>query len=396
MRPSRLALAATLLVSVALVACGGGKPTTPLEMKSPAPVGAAEKAGFASGFKLVYESDAEFARDMDAMRDSGAKWIRFDMAWSSIEGTQGRYDWSKVDRMVDGALARGMHPLGILTYTPTWARPAGTDDKYGPTTDAARTAFGALAKAAAARYANRMNTWEIWNEPNIVNFWTPKPDASAYAKLLHAASVAIRSVDANATIISGGLAPAPDSSDGTRVKPLTFLTAAYNAGIGPDITGVGIHPYSFPASPIDQSTKSWNLFTQLPGIHDFMASRGDGGKLIWGTEFGAPTQGPANERVTEQQQAQYAVDAYNQVMAWTWMGPLFWYQGRDNGTSTTDREDNFGLWRLDFSPKPAYDAFRVEMQQPGSTPTTTPTTTPATTPGTTPNVGIDVPLTIVR
>jgi hypothetical protein len=42
-------------------------------------------------------------------------------------------------------------------------------------------------------------------------------------------------------------------------------------------------------------------------------------------------------------------------------GPLFWYSGRDTGTSTSDREEHFGFLRFDGSKKPAYAAMSAVL-----------------------------------
>jgi hypothetical protein len=120
--------------------------------------------------------------------------------------------------------------------------------------------------------------------------------------------------------------------------------------------------------------ESGTLFQQLPELHDLMSDHGDGAKQIWATEYGAPTGGPANQRVTEEQQAQSVVDAFNQAAEWPWMGPIFWYSHRDKGTNPDDREDHFGLWEVDFTTKRAYDVFTIEMRPPTTTTATTATT----------------------
>ena len=40
------------------------------------------------------------------------------------------------------------------------------------------------------------------------------------------------------------------------------------------------------------------------------------------------------------------------------IGALFWYSYRDQGTSTTDTENFYGLRRFDGTPKPAYTALQ--------------------------------------
>lgn len=348
-----------LLLVCTLTACNGSERSKP--PAAPAPIGAAPLAGFATGYQLLYESADELNRDLSLIAATGAKWLRFDVAWAEVEKVQGAYDWEMVDRVVGAAKQRGLRLLATLAYTPEWARPPGTDDKTAPTTDEQRAAYGVFAQSATARYLLDIDAWELWNEQNIVQFWAPKPDARSYVALAHQASVGIRSVDPDAVILLGGLAPAQDGA--TSSSPMTYLRAVYDAGIAPDITAVAIHPYAFPRGPLASS----NLFQQLPELHDVMREHGDEAKQIWATEYGAPTGGPSDQRVTEAQQAQFVVDAFNQAAEWPWMGPLFWYSHRDKGTNPGDREDHFGLWRVDFSTKPAYDVFTIEMQLPTTT-----------------------------
>ena len=47
--------------------------------------------------------------------------------------------------------------------------------------DKARGAWTAFVRALAEHFRDRVEHWEIWNEPNIKNFWQPKrPDPDDY------------------------------------------------------------------------------------------------------------------------------------------------------------------------------------------------------------------------
>ncbi len=36
-------------------------------------------------------------------------------------------------------------------------------------------------QTAVKRYAPKgVKVWGVWNEPNLTNFWSPKPDPAAY------------------------------------------------------------------------------------------------------------------------------------------------------------------------------------------------------------------------
>ena len=261
-------------------------------------------------------------------------------------------------------------------YTPGWARPSGTSATYGP--DPAK--FAAFAKVAASHYsALGVHAYEVWNEPNIKSFWTPSPNVGDYTRLLKAAYPAIKGADPQATVLSGGTAPAPD--DGTSYSPVSFLKGIYTNGGGGSFDAVSHHPYCWETYPGDpQAWSSWyQMYGTNPSLRSVMTANGDGGKKIWGTEFGAPTDGPAGSFVSESEQAKIITKAYSTWRTYGWSGPLFTYQGRDLGTSTDTRENHFGLLRNDWSQKPAYDAYRQAVAAAtGATPANPTPADPAT------------------
>jgi hypothetical protein len=224
---------------------------------------------------------------------------------------------------------------------------------------------------AAQRYPD-VTTWEIWNEPNVATFWYPRPDPEGYTALLLRASAAIRAVDPNATIITGGLAPASDSANGSQIDVRSFLTRVYDAGGGRAFDAVGLHPYSFPHLPTYAA--DYNTFVTTPGLYRVMVDHGDAAKRIWGTEVGAPTAG-GDGSVTESLQAKIATQAYEHWTAWPFTGPLIWFAFEDAGSDPDNRDDHFGLVAADGREKPAAAVFRaivralVARQQSASGPT---------------------------
>ncbi len=209
-----------------------------------------------------------------------------------------------------------------------------------------------------------VHAWEIWNEPNHVAFWGPRPDPVAYTDLLERASSAIHEVDPGATVMNGGLAPAPDR--GGEISPLTFLRRIYELGGGPYMDAVAHHPYQFPDPPT--SPEPSNAFLQTAQLHDLMVSFGDGAKKIWGTEVGAPTRGP--DSVSETDQALWLREYYDIWNGWAFTGPLFWYSARDTGNANT-LEDSYGLVHHNRTPKPALAAFKAMVASSAVAPTTT-------------------------
>ncbi len=304
-----------------------------------------DQAGFSPGASFLWESPADQARDLDNMAATGAKWLRLDFPWPSVQPSPTQWNFAPFDKVISLAKARGFQILALPSYTPDWAKLAGTNSPANPAT------FAAFMTALVTRYAPQgVKTWEIWNEPNQAWSWSP-PDAGAYTRLLIAAYAAVKAADPTAQVLTAGLAPAADTP-GQEIAPLTFVKAIYANGGKGSFDAVGMHPYTYPYLPTDPSTASWSQFYRLPDIHTVMEQNGDGAKKIWLTEFGAPT-GTGTGSVSEQQQANIMKAGFQGRAQWSWTGPLFWYAIRDNGTNLADREQNFGLYRNDFTAKAA-------------------------------------------
>src|SRR4051794_21064835 len=127
-------LAAAAMVAVALGTAVSWKSRSASASASEAAGTIGSQGGFAAGgWVLLWGSDAELARDLDAIAATGAKWVRFDFDWASAEPSQGDFDWGPIDRVVSAVRARGLEVLATPAYTPDWARPAGTTDKTPPT-----------------------------------------------------------------------------------------------------------------------------------------------------------------------------------------------------------------------------------------------------------------------
>ncbi len=337
MRHSRRSAILTLLLvaAVAVTSCA-------------APVASARAPDIGMCVRMQYAGPAEIEQQFGLMAQMNVKLVRVDFDWSAIEGQRGRYNWSYTDRMVDAARARNMRVVALMSYTPGWARPPGTDSHTPPLSDAD---FGGFARAAASRYAPLgVRDWEIWNEPNSSDYWVPKPDVEKYGTLFRAAAEAIRGVDATATLITGGLTRGTDTPDGRRLAQATFVDAMYRNGIAQTADAIAVHPYSFPALPVGVGPVGG--FAELPELHALMQRWGDADKKIWITEFGAPT-GNAPEAMSERDQAATLTAAGRMAESWDWLGPLIFYELKDAGTDPTDLEQNFGMVRADLSLKDA-------------------------------------------
>ncbi|GAA1460008.1 cellulase family glycosylhydrolase [Williamsia maris] len=306
--------------------------------------------GVSPGSAVFDYSDAQLTQSFSETRTLGASWVRIDIPWSLVEATRGTLAWSRVDRLVNAARARGLNVLGLITYTPKWARVASSvdSDKLVP---ANANDFGVFAGQVARHYQGSVAAYEIWNEPNLQQFFLPQVNPTKYVSLLKAASTAIRQVSPQTYVLSGGVTGASNTNG--NMHPTDFVRAMYAAGAAGSMNAVAMHPYTYPLDPADTRPNQYNYFNEVPVVHDVMSSNGDGGKPIWITEYGAPT-GQSQGSLSPAAQSTNITNGIRRALQLGYVGNFFVYSMRDTGTNIYDREQNFGMRYNNDTPKPAY------------------------------------------
>jgi len=344
---------------------------------TPAPT-STTRYGVSYGGTLTSMTPSQLKATLNNDVQLGVKWIREQIDWSYVQyDGPGTYDWAAFDQVVQAVNAHHLQIMPVIDFTPPWARAVGcVVEQCAP---AIPSSYAAFAAAAVARYAPLgVHTWEIWNEPNITEFWQPRPDPQAFSSLLEAAVPAMQQVDPTARVISGGLSPA--GSVGGNIDPRSYLTEMCSEGGVAAVDGIGFHPYSYPVPPSYDA--DWNAWDQMSGTQvnllGILAACGQSSKKIWATEYGAPTNGPGVEATTSNYElgvADHVSDALQATMVSQaiqltsnspWIAALFLYTNQDTGTSTITNEDFFGLRNDNGSPKPAWAAAAKELQAVGA------------------------------
>jgi hypothetical protein len=333
-------------------------------------------------------SGSQLTSEANAVGASGAAWVRLGAFWGQSEWHQGQFTWANSDAVIGAADASGIPNVEFVidTYAPPWALTSdGSPDPQ---------AYASFAAAAVRRYSPQgVHVYEIGNEDNLGSNWNQSngdANPQEYAALLRAAYSAIKAADPNAWVLLGGISPAPDNEP-ISYSPQSWLTDIYADGGKGSFDAVNVHPYDWPAAPMDGSTSSWNYFYNIPNwIYSVMQQNGDGNMKIWGTEFGYPTApNPSySNAVSDALQATYIGVAYLQWSQWSFAGPLFVYNWEDGNDGSWD---TYGLVDSNGNAKPALSVFAQWSQILNSRPSgttspaqTTTTTTPPTTTTTVP------------
>ncbi|HEX2972467.1 MAG TPA: cellulase family glycosylhydrolase, partial [Tepidisphaeraceae bacterium] len=168
------------------------------------------------------------AKELAALQESGSRFVRMDFSWGGTERKKGEYDFSAYDGLVADMGKLGIRCLFILDYGNRLY-----DEGVSPHSAEAQGAFAKWAGAAAKHFAGKGVLWEIWNEPNIPQFWKPKPNAEDYSRLALATIEAVRAADANAFIMG------PASS----TFPWEFFETMGKNGVFARLDAASVHPY---------------------------------------------------------------------------------------------------------------------------------------------------------
>ncbi len=341
------------------------------------------------GINTFLEQEVEeekVAHSLQLISDAGFQWIRQQFPWEDIEiyGKGDYWDhqwdrsaWEKYDRIVDMAEEYGIEIIARLDNPPAWSREVGNAPGWSMAPPDDFEDYGDFVYAVVSRYKGRIRYYQIWNEPNIYPEWGDQPvDPEGYVELLQIAYRRAKEADPDCVIVAAGLAQTIEYASpelGPRnLSDLVYLERMYEAGVQGYFDAMGAMVYGLWTGPNDRRTSPERTnFARATLLREIMVRHGDADKPIWATEVGwnalpADFAGtPLYGRVTPEQQARYALEAYERAAReWPWMGVMnYWFFRRP---SDAEREQAWYYFRMvepDFELLPVYHAMQELMQQ---------------------------------
>src|SRR5829696_636594 len=210
--------------------------------------------------------DDPTAKSLARLQRAQVHSYRLTLRWSRVERTRGSYGWRYYDELFARAAQSHVRVLPILFSSPAWVcNPTCADPRpqWPPKTDADHERFYAFAARAADRYGPGGYFWEgtgtarserprwfqVWNEPNLPNFWNRAPDAEAYARFLRRTGKAMKAADPEVRVLAGGVPNPTSRSHVIRMKDFIRRMFAVT-GVADIVDGAAIHPYSATAQGV--------------------------------------------------------------------------------------------------------------------------------------------------
>jgi polysaccharide biosynthesis protein PslG len=257
-----------------IVGCGGGSGPNP-----------AIKSGMLFGF-----NDDPVVRSYQLQAKLAMPVRRIAIPWQQVEPGRGRWDWGRYDLDYRAMLRNGLRPLILVAGGPCWAGERGTPCVNGATVPGVPflADWAEYVRQVVRRYPRAVGV-EVWNEPNSIRQFPPRPDPARYSQLLAAAYSAVKSIDPRMPVVSGGLLPT-DRTTSVAIADDQFLAAIYRLGAARFMDAIGAHPYPIAFAPggsshYDVGATEEDL-DRLRAVRD--AAR-DSSTPIWVTEMGVST-----------------------------------------------------------------------------------------------------------
>jgi polysaccharide biosynthesis protein PslG len=245
------------------------------------------------------------ANDLSLIRAANVGWVRINIPWRDVNPERGSWAWSHTDALVRSARAKSLKVVAILSAAPVWA---GSNDN-GTRPPSQIGYWQQYVRRVAARYAGRIQAYEIWNEPNLENdgqgvgwdgdLWSfPR-----YTDYLRAAAIQIRKY-APGTLVVG---PVTSSQPDRRTVDVFRQLEEVVYPDGPAWSFLDVVSFHGNARD-DQSTL--DLLAQIESQLGILQGRNpsNAGKPLWLTEFGWRVGGGVSEEI-QRDRVRTAVEA---------------------------------------------------------------------------------------
>lgn len=222
---------------------------------------------------ITFISSAQIESDDERYQNAlllGAGWTRWPLYWNAVETSQGQWNWVDYDRLVMDDVRHGLSINAILLGRPDFFAEGdiisglnepvfadGSDTpangkEINPNNPWAIFVYqavqrykpgGILAQQQGWSSGQGVDIWEVWNEPDLPQFW--RGGINNYARLLKVAYLSAHQADPSSTVMFGGLLYSTPENWMARVlaiydnDPLARSNNWY-------MDAVAVHSYSYP------------------------------------------------------------------------------------------------------------------------------------------------------
>jgi polysaccharide biosynthesis protein PslG len=230
--------------------------------------------------------------------------------WQDIEKRRGRYSWARLDQLVTAAQAAHAEVTFVVAMTPHFyaSSPTKPPRSIAP--------FKAFVRAVMNRYrvfngSRGIADYQVWNEANIINFWTGTP--AQMARLARAVDQVRDNVDPQANVV----APPMTMRLGYQADWMKKFYAVRLGGtpVWRYVDTLAFNLYPLPVYGRRAGTPESSMALLAQARQRLRQDRVPGSKPIWNTEvnyglLSGKDGGKPAKKITAKLQASYVVRTY--------------------------------------------------------------------------------------
>jgi hypothetical protein len=265
------------------------------------------------------------------------------VAWVNLEPEKGKWDFSVLDKYVAMSEQHNVRILLTLAMSPSWATSDPTGANHGEDAPPKNLSdWQDYVRTVGTRYKGRIHDYEIWNEPNLKEFYTGS--VPQLVDLDRVAYTTLKEIDPTITVSSPPF---------TGAAGVDWLDRFLNGGGKNYADAIGYHFYVNPGPPE-------LMFPLIQKVKAVMEKDGVATKPLWNTESGwaiqdtrsviapAPGGGFNGIVLSEEQASAYLARSY--ILAWASGISRFYWYAWDNKVMGLTEEDG-------KTPKPPAEAY---------------------------------------
>ena len=253
------------------------------------------------GFEKLDRDVFDPEKAYDKIAEIGVKKARIQSGWARCEKEKGVYDFEWLDSIVDNLLKRGIEPWICLCYgNPVYTEAA--KQVFGAVgcppifTEEEKTAWINYTKATVEHYKNKVNYYEVWNEPDGKWCWKHGPDATELGEFTLATAKAVKEVDPKAKTVGGVVC----------LRNLDYINTALKTGMAKYLDFISYHEYTHDETNVFEKVESYLALAKMYNP-DIELIQGESGSQSRSGGHGALQSGGWSEKKQAKQLARHTI-----------------------------------------------------------------------------------------
>lgn len=298
-----------------------------------------QKSKMGIGFEKLDRDAFDPSKCYDKISELGVKWARIQSGWAKTEKEKGVYDFTWLDDIVDNLIAAGLKPwiclcYGNGLYSELAAQTFGAVGVPPIHTEEAAKAWENYVCATVAHYQGRVDTFEVWNEPDGLWCWKTGVNATELGQFTKDTGRYVKETNPDAYVIGGVVC----------AKDLSYLNEAMAAGLCEYIDGISFHEYTHDESGVKQTVAAYKSLAKAYG-YDLEIVQGESGSQSRSGGCGAINTGAWTQRKQAKQLLRHAIaDLMANVKFTSYFSCMDMFEALNGKTGDPDSYKDFGYF----------------------------------------------------